>query len=90
MGGVDANHVLYLFVIDTLSLIVSLFTGLLIIQAVLSWMQTSSPVQHVLNQLTDPLLKPIRRLIPLVGGIDLSPLVALLLLQVLAMVIQGF
>ena len=90
MGGVDANHVLYLFVIDTLGLIISLFTGLLIIQAVFSWIQTSSPVQYVLNQLTDPLLKPIRRLLPLVGGVDLSPLVALLLLQVFGMVIKGF
>lgn len=90
MGGIHPGYFLYLFTIDTLSLIISLLTGLLIIQAVLSWIQTSSPMQYVLNQLTDPLLKPIRRLLPLVGGIDLSPLVALLLLQVLGMVIQGF
>ena len=88
-GGVDTSAVLSLFTIDTLSLIISLFTALLIIQAVLSWIQPSSPVQYVLHQLSDPMLKPIRRVLPLVGGIDLSPLVALLLLQVLSMVIRG-
>jgi YggT family protein len=80
---------LSLFTIDTLSLIISLLTALLIIQAVLSWIQPSSPAQYVLHQLTDPMLKPIRRVLPLVGGIDLSPLVLLLLLQVLSMVIRG-
>ena len=88
-GGVDAGDVLSLFTIDTFSFIISLLTALLILQAVLSWIQPSSPVQYVLHQLTDPILKPIRRVMPLVGGIDLSPLAALLLLQVLSMVIRG-
>lgn len=89
MGGVEISTVLILFTIDTVSLIISLLTALLIIQAVLSWIQPSSPVQYVLHQLTDPILQPIRRALPLVGGIDLSPLVALLLLQVLSMVVRG-
>ena len=89
MGGVEISTVLILFTIDTVSLIISLLTALLIIQAVLSWIQPSSPVQYILHQLTDPMLQPIRRALPLVGGIDLSPLVALLLLQVLSMVIRG-
>lgn len=88
-AGVDTSDVLSLFTIDTFSLIISLLTALLILQAVLSWIQPSSPVQYVLHQLTDPMLKPIRRVMPLVGGIDLSPLAALLLLQVLSMVIRG-
>lgn len=89
IAAVDASAVLFLFMIDTLSLIISMFTALLIIQAVLSWIQPSLSVHFVLHQLSDPVLRPLRRLLPLVGGIDLSPLVALLLLQVLSMVIRG-
>ena len=89
IGGLNATQVLLLFVVDTLRLMISLWTGVLIVQALLSWIQTASPVQYVLNQITEPILKPIRRRLPLVGGIDLSPLVALLILQVLSMLLQG-
>jgi YggT family protein len=41
----------------------------------------------VIGRLCEPLLRPVRRLIPLVGGIDLSPLVLLVLLQVAMMVL---
>ena len=90
MGVIHPGHVVYLFTIDTLSLIISLFTGLLIIQAVLSWIQTQSSMQYVLNQLTVPLLEPIRKVMPNIGGLDLSPLVALLILQVISMVLQSY
>lgn len=89
IGGLNATQVLLLFVVDTLRLMISLWTGVLIVQALLSWIQTASPVQYVLNKITEPILKPIRRRLPLVGGIDLSPLVALLILQVLSMLLQG-
>jgi len=87
---IDMSHVVHLFIFDTFSLIITLLTVLLIIQAVLSWIQPQSPVQYVLHQLSDPLLRPIRKFMPLIGGIDLSPLVALLILQVLSMVIHSF
>lgn len=61
--------------------------GLLIVYAVLSWVQTRSPASDVIGRLCEPLLRPVRRLIPLVGGIDLSPLVLLVLLQVAMMVL---
>ncbi|MCO5112187.1 MAG: YggT family protein [Burkholderiaceae bacterium] len=61
--------------------------GLMIVYAVLSWVQTRSPVSDVIGRLCEPLLRPVRRLIPLVGGIDLSPLVLLVLLQVAMMVL---
>jgi YggT family protein len=40
-------------------------------------------------RLVEPLLRPIRRILPLVGGIDLSPLVLLLILQIAAIVLGG-
>jgi YggT family protein len=56
---------------------------------VLSWVQNDSPLADIIERLCAPLLRPIRRVIPLVGGIDLSPLVLLVLLQVLSMLLTG-
>jgi len=62
---------------------------LVIVYAVLSWVQTHSPMMGLLARLVAPLLQPIRRIVPLVGGIDLSPLVLLVLLQVGGMVLES-
>jgi YggT family protein len=59
--------------------------GLIIIDAILSWVNPRHPIRPFFSALTEPILRPIRRIIPLVGGVDLSPLVALILLQVLIM-----
>ena len=59
--------------------------GLLIAYAVLSWVQAHSPVSDVIARLSEPLLRPVRRVLPLVGGVDLSPLVVLVLVQVALM-----
>lgn len=61
---------------------VSGLIGLLIVYAVMSWVQTRSPLVDVVGRLCDPVLRPVRRFVPLVKGIDLSPLVVLVLLQV--------
>jgi YggT family protein len=63
---------------------ISGLTGLVIIYAILSWVQTQSMAADFLVL---PLLMPIRRVVPLVGGIDLSPLVLLLILQVAGIVL---
>jgi len=72
-----------------LQMVISGLSGLLIVYALLSWTQTSSPVAAVIARLCEPLLRPIRQIVPLVGGIDLSPLVLLVLLQVAAMVLAA-
>ncbi|MDR3158436.1 MAG: YggT family protein [Zoogloeaceae bacterium] len=59
----------------------------LILQAVLSWVNPYSPFSPLLRQLTAPLLYPIQRILPPISGIDLSPLVAILLLQALLMLL---
>ncbi len=71
----------------TVSLCIYGLTGIVIVYAVLSWVQTESPMSDILQRLAMPLLNPIRRLLPLVGGIDLSPLVLLVLLQILGIVL---
>lgn len=50
--------------------------------AILSWVQPHAPVMHLLSRLVEPLLAPIRRVLPLIGGVDLSVLVLILLMQV--------
>jgi YggT family protein len=65
-------------------------SGLLIVYAMLSWVQTQSYLSDLMERLVAPLLTPIRKLIPLVGGVDLSPLVLLLLLQIALIVLGHF
>jgi YggT family protein len=55
---------------------------ILLLYAVLSWVQPVSPVLQTLGRLCEPFLVPIRRVVPLVGGVDLSALLLIVLLQV--------
>lgn len=86
-GGASAGMLPVLALFGVLRLAISGLTGLVIIYAVLSWVQTDSPIVDVIDRLCAPLLRPWRKLIPLVGGIDLSPLAFLLVLQVAAIVL---
>jgi len=61
--------------------------GLVIVAAILSWVRVDSPIADIVERLAAPLLRPFRRVIPLVGGFDLSPLAALVALQVLAIIV---
>jgi YggT family protein len=70
-----------------LRLAISGMTGIVIVYAVLSWLPTQSAMSDVIGRLCAPPLTPIRRLLPLVGGIDLSPLVLLVLLQIASIVL---
>jgi YggT family protein len=70
-------------------LAISAMTGLVIVYAVLSWVPTNSVFTAVIERLCAPPLKPIRKLVPLVGGIDLSPLVLLVLLQIAAIMLAA-
>ncbi|MES2633448.1 MAG: YggT family protein [Pseudomonadota bacterium] len=82
LGGLEMLPVLALF--GVVRLIISLLTGLVIVHAILSWVRADSPIVDIIDRLCAPLLRPFRKLIPLVGGIDLSPLALLVLLQVAA------
>jgi YggT family protein len=55
--------------------------GALLLQALLSWTNPYSSIGKSLAHLTLPLIKPIRRFIPLIANIDLSPLIAIVLMQ---------
>jgi len=61
-----------------------------IIRAIMSWFsQGRNPMEHLLSQLTEPLLSPIRKIIPPIGGLDLSVLVLLVGMQFLQILLKG-
>ena len=70
-------------------LVISGAIGLVVVYAILSWVQADSPIGDVIGRLCAPLLRPFRRFIPLVGGFDLSPLALLVVLQVLAIIVAN-
>lgn len=79
-----------LAVADIFSLFITLFTASILIQVILSWVSPQgsyNPVIPLISRMNNPLLKPIRQWLPPMGGLDLSPLIAILGLQVLAMLI---
>ena len=55
----------------------------ILLQVILSWVNPQSPISSVLNNLTKPILAPIQRFLPAAGGMDFSPVVALILIQML-------
>ncbi|HWR77801.1 MAG TPA: YggT family protein, partial [Thiobacillus sp.] len=69
-----------------LSLTVYLIIGLTLVRAVLSWVNSDTPLMPVVYALTEPFLRPLRRIVPMVAQIDLTPLVLFILCQLILMV----
>jgi YggT family protein len=73
--------------VETLRLVLQLASGVIIVAALMSWIAPYAPLAPLFNTLADPLLRPVRRWLPPIGGVDLSPLAILLALQVLLRVL---
>jgi YggT family protein len=69
-----------------------LYTFLIIVRVVLSWVSAGgyNPAVAIIYTLTDPVLRPIRRIIPVMGGFDLSPIFAIILVGALVRVVSGY
>lgn len=89
MGGMLAWALLFASVQQLLVWIIYGFIGLLLLEVIFSWINPQAPLAPLVRALNDPLLRPIRRVVPALGGLDLSSLVALLLLQILLQVVQS-
>ena len=75
-----------LAVVRLISLAVYLLIGLTLIRAVLSWINPYSALMPVVSQLTEPFMRPLRRVIPMIANVDLTPLVLILILQLMLIV----
>ena len=89
LGGLSRIAVLpRVALVGVAQLAVSGLTAVLIVYAVLSWVPGAQPMLlDLVGRLAEPLVRPLRRFIPLLGGVDLSPLAAIVLLQVLGIVL---
>lgn len=77
-----------LAILETVKIGFHLMIGAVLISAILSWVNPYAPLADVFNAVSRPLLRPFQRLIPLLGGVDLSPLALILLLQVSLSVLE--
>jgi YggT family protein len=81
-----------MLLIQLIDLIFTLLTFAIIANALLSWLpidRYGNPIVRLLDQITAPILEPLRRVIPPIGMMDVTPLVALILLQVLQALIHN-
>jgi YggT family protein len=74
---------------ELLSVILSSLMWLVLAYALMSWFNTASDVRYFLAQLVEPLLMPLRRVLPQMGGVDLSPIALLLLIQIAELVLRS-
>ncbi|WJW75776.1 YggT family protein [Thiohalobacter sp. IOR34] len=88
-GAFSPWTLLVVSIAELVSLLFNVFVFSIIIQAILSWVNPGAynPVTALLHALNEPVLRPARRLLPPIGGLDLSPLLALIALQVLKMLV---
>ena len=79
-------------IIDLVILTIRLFIFAIIVRVVLSWFgggTAYNPAIALLDRLTEPVMRPFRRFVPPIGGIDISPAIAIILLIALTILISG-
>jgi YggT family protein len=76
-------------VLELIGLVLSIFVVLIIANVVLSWVGRGSPTQYMLSEILNPMLAPIKRILPSMGPLDLSPLILLVLIQIAQIVLSN-
>ena len=89
ISAVSYGGLLVYCIADLIALILTVFLIAVIIKVILSWVSPDqyNPVIGLVNKLAEPVIRPIRKLLPSMGGLDLSPLFATLLILVAKMLI---
>jgi YggT family protein len=89
IGSVSYGGLLVYCIADLIALTFTVFLVAVFIQVVISWISPGqyNPVIGLVAKIAEPVLKPIRRFIPLMGGFDLSPIFAILFLSVAKMLV---
>ncbi|AZQ84931.1 YggT family protein [Colwellia sp. Arc7-635] len=90
-GPIDIITALYLGLIYLIKQAGVLLFIIMLVMALMSWVvQGYNPTQMIFHQLTAPVLAPVRRIIPSIGGLDLSVLIVFLLLNVVNILLAGW
>lgn len=87
VGAVNIIGILIVAAADMIKLLTTTFFYAIIAQVILTWVQPFSYVNRILYDFTAPIMRPLQRVIPTIGGIDITPIPALLLLEITNMVI---
>lgn len=89
-GVINPLSVVIWGLVGTLALTVNIFFWSLIIMVIASWVapQSSHPALLLVNQLVEPIMAPFRKIMPDMGGIDLSPIFAFLALNVVQILVK--
>lgn len=89
LGGISYPGLLIISIADLVALTMTVFLVAVIIKVVISWISPgqTNPVIGLVNKLAAPVLRPFQKIIPSLGGLDLSPLFATLALMVAKMLI---
>jgi YggT family protein len=89
-GAMNLGMLLYYAVLRIIVGTIRLYFVAILVHVILSWVSPGqwNPLVSVLHSLTGPILRPVRRFIPPIGGLDLSPLFVLIGLQALLIMIR--
>ncbi|MCH8499371.1 MAG: YggT family protein [Marinobacter sp.] len=88
-AGINPVTLLAWSAITVLGLIVKIYFWSVIAVVIISWVapQSHHPAVQLIVQLTEPVLRPVRRLMPNLGGLDLSPIIVFLILNIISVII---
>ena len=91
---------MYLMFLQILSILLNILWWIIIVQAVMSWLIAFNVINthndfvgqlwHVLDRITEPLYRPFRRIMPDFGGLDLTPMVVLILLIIMQQAVMPY
>jgi YggT family protein len=84
-GGTVLSALLFLAFVKLIRLSLYIFIVVIIAQAVMSWVNPYHPAAPFFNALSRPFMKPVQKVIPPIGGVDISPIFVLIFLQLLIM-----
>ncbi|OGT61521.1 MAG: hypothetical protein A3E85_05420 [Gammaproteobacteria bacterium RIFCSPHIGHO2_12_FULL_45_12] len=72
---------------DSLNLLLEAFFYAILLQVIISWVQPMSPILQTLNLFTSPIMRPLHKIVPTVGGFDITPIPAIIGIQFLMLLI---
>ena len=80
-----------IFILQFIQVLGFILYGALIGRVIISWinLSPSNPIVTLIYQVTEPILAPIRRVLPKMGALDLSPMVAIILITVVQRLLRG-